>query len=210
MDAVLVGGLALDGLLGLVTTPLVPALVGTNPVLLEAVQGGIASMVAAGAFARVGRAALWLVVLAPVPGLMLFDPLMWWAGRRYGAAAVGWYLRRQPRRARVVVRAERAFARWGGLSIVAAYFLPIPNALLYVLAGTTGMPLWWFLALDGAGTLLFVGTVVGLGYALGRPGVAVATTVSQFAVAITVGLVLALVAMAVWRARGTRRVRLPP
>jgi membrane protein DedA with SNARE-associated domain len=200
-DAVIVGGLALGGLWELATIALMPSLVGTRPVLLEALQGSVPSMVAGGAFARVGRVPLGLAVLAPVPGLMALDPLLWWAGRRYRDLALRWYFSRRPADRRAVARSERLFAQWGGWTLVAAYQLPVPNAALYLLAGATGMSLVRFLALDGAGTLLHVGIGVGLGYALGQAGVDVAEAISRSALVATVLVVAAIVAVAVWRSR---------
>ncbi|HXA59359.1 MAG TPA: DedA family protein, partial [Streptosporangiaceae bacterium] len=79
-----VGGFAVVSIFSLVVISFIPSLVGRNPVLLEALGGSAPSMVAAGAFARVGRASLIAALAAPVVGLAGFDWLPWWAGRRYG------------------------------------------------------------------------------------------------------------------------------
>src|ERR1700690_709710 len=57
--------------------PLVPSLVGTDPVLLEALRGSTSAMAAGGAFARVGQASLVLAVLAPLPTLLFATPFFW-------------------------------------------------------------------------------------------------------------------------------------
>jgi membrane-associated protein len=204
-DGLLLAGIVLSGVWELVLIPVTPALVGTHPVLLEALQGSVASMVAAGAFARVGRTALWLALLAPIPGLMVTDPLLWLAGRRWGRPALQWYLGRRPVDRRSVARAESAFRRWGGWTLVGAYYIPVPNAVLYLLAGATGMPLWRFLLLDGAGTMLHIGLCVGLGYAIGQTGVTIATAISRWSLAGAVVLVAGLVAVGLWRSRRGRR-----
>lgn len=200
-DAACLGLLAFYGVYELATIPLIPSLVGTHPVLLEALQGSTAAMVAAGAFARVGRAQLWLAVAAGVFGLAALDPAIWWAGRRYGRRLADFYARRSPRQARAIEKAERVFKRWGAWAVVFAYYIPVPNNFIYAAAGETGMPLWRFVALDLAGTLLYVSSIVGLGYAIGQRAVEVATVVSRYALVSTVALILLVVAFSFWRRR---------
>lgn len=201
-DTACLGLLAFYGVYELATIPLIPSLVGTHPVLLEALQGSTAAMVAAGAFARVGRAQLWLAVAAGVFGLAALDPAIWWAGRRYGRRLADFYARRSSRRqSRAIEKAERVFKRWGAWAVVFAYYIPVPNNFIYAAAGETGMPLWRFVALDLAGTLLYVSLIVGLGYAIGQRAVDVATVVSRYALVSTAGLILLVVAFS-FRRRG--------
>ena len=54
--------------LGLVIRPLKPFLVAEHPVLLEFVSGDLLAIGAGAAFARVGEAPLWLVVVAGPSG----------------------------------------------------------------------------------------------------------------------------------------------
>lgn len=200
-DAACLGLLAFYSIYELATIPLIPSLVGTHPVLLEALQGSTAAMVAAGAFARVGRAQLWLAVAAGVFGLAALDPAIWWAGRRYGRRLADFYAWRSPRQARAIEKAERVFKRWGAWAVVFAYYIPVPNNFIYAAAGETGMPLCRFVALDLAGTLLYVSLIVGLGYAIGQRAVDVATVVSRYALVSTVALILLVVAFSFWRRR---------
>ncbi len=201
VDAICLGMLAFYGAFELAMIPLIPSLIGTWPVLLEALQGGTPALVAAGAFARIGRVELWLAVAAGVFGLACFDPVIWWAGRRYGRRLADFYARRSPRQARALDRAERAFKRWGAWAVVFAYYIPVPNNLIYAAAGETGMPLWRFLALDLVGTVGHVLLVVGLGYAIGQGAVDLATGVSRNAFVSTVALVAVLSAASFVRQR---------
>jgi hypothetical protein len=111
--------------------PLGTALQFTRPLYAELLRGSTISLIIAGAFAAGGRLPLWAVLLAPIPITMLTDPFYFWAGRRYGRPLIGYlekHDRRWHRRAR---RAESFFARWGLWTILLAYFLPVPNDLLY-------------------------------------------------------------------------------
>jgi membrane protein DedA with SNARE-associated domain len=199
------GGIIVAGLYALALIPLKPSLIGTHPVLLELLSGSMSAMVAAGAMARVGEGSLVLAVLAPIVGLMLFDPLYWWAGRRWGRRAAQLLTGNGPRAARLTARAERFAARFGWVAVVLAYVLPVPNALVYALVGWTGMRLVTFLVLDLLGTLIWIGLVVGLGYAIGQSAVDVAKAISHYALQATIALVVGVVALQVWRARRDAR-----
>jgi membrane protein YqaA with SNARE-associated domain len=148
-DVVCIGGIVASGLWYLAVIPAIPSLLGTHPVLLEALSGSLPSELAAGAFARVGRASLALALAAPVLGASAFDPFWWWAGRRYGDSVTRTVAERNPRAARGVERGLRLFGRRGGWTLVFAYYLPVPNNVLYAAAGWTGYSFLRFAVLLG-------------------------------------------------------------
>jgi len=55
VDVACIGGIVAGPVWYLAMIPALPSLVGTHPVLLETLSGSLPAMVAAGAFARVGR-----------------------------------------------------------------------------------------------------------------------------------------------------------
>jgi membrane-associated protein len=187
--------------------PLVPALIGSHPLLLEIVSGSTLAEVTVGAHSRLGELPLWLAVLAGVPGSMMFDWVFWWAGRRWGDRALHLMLgqdssprgvaRREARSARL----ERMAERFGPAAVVLAYYLPLPSLLIYVAAGLSGMRLRTFLALDVVGTLLWVGPVVGLGYAVGKPAVDVVHRIDHYSTLLTIAVVLLVIGVQVRRRR---------
>lgn len=193
------------GLYSLLLIPAVPSLLGSDPVLLEGLRGSVAAMVAGGAFARIGQASLVLALLAPLPTLMMADPFMWWAGRLWGPDATKYLGGRGPRAQRRMERAVRYAERYGSWAVLFAYILPVPSAVIYAAAGWTGMRLRRFLLLDLVGTLLWVGLIVGLGYAIGRSAVGVAHQITHYGLLLTVGLVVVVVVVAVLRALAQAR-----
>jgi membrane protein DedA with SNARE-associated domain len=203
-DVICLAGIAFSGLYGLLLLPAVPALIGTHPLLLELIRGSMTSMVTMGALARTGHASLLLALLAGLPGTMMFDWLYWWAGRRWGSRALTMLVGRHPRAARRIPWVQRIAQRWGGPAVILAYLLPVPNVLIYAAVGWTGMGLATFLALDVLGALLWVGLLVGLGYAIGQRAVDVAHAVSHYALAVTLGIVVVVIARQVWLARRSR------
>ena len=183
----------------LVLWPLVPALIESHPLLLEIVGGSTLAEVTVGAHSRLGELPLWFAVVAAVPGSMMFDWVFWWAGRRWGDRALHLVLGRDPsprgvaRREARAARLEAMAARFGPASVVLAYYLPLPTLVIYVAAGMSGMRLRTFLALDVLGTLLWVGPIVGLGYAVGKPAVDVVNRIDHYSTLLTIAVVLVVI-----------------
>lgn len=200
-DVACVGGIVASGVYYLAVIPAIPSLLGTHPVLLEAMSGSLPSQLVAGAFARVGRASLALALVAPVLGMSAFDPFWWWAGRRYGERVARTVASRDPRAARGVERGLRLFRRRGGWTLVFAYFLPVPNNVLYAAAGWTGFSFLRFAVLDLVGTMLRVVVNVGIGYALGSGAAHAAGLITRYSIAATVALTAGVMVVAWWRCR---------
>jgi membrane-associated protein len=186
-------GIALSGVYALALIPVRPLLIGDHPLLLEALTGSMTSIVTAGAFARVGKLPLALAVGCAVPGMIMFDPFFWWAGRRWGRGMLSVFAGRSRRGGRLISRAESYGHRLGWLGVVLAYYLPVPAALLFVVAGWTGMRLVTFVLLDAAGALLWIAMLIGLGYYLGQDAVDVAKTISRYGLWLSIALVVTVI-----------------
>jgi membrane-associated protein len=187
--------------------PIVPALIGSHPLLLEVVSGSTLAEVTVGAHSRLGELPLWFAVVAGVPGSMMFDWVFWWAGRRWGDRALQLLLGRDSsprgvaRREARSARLERMAERFGPVAVVLAYYLPLPSLLIYVAAGLSGMRLRTFLALDVVGTLLWVGPIVGLGYAIGKPAVDVVDQIDHYCTYLAIVVFLVVIGVQVRRRR---------
>lgn len=200
--------ITLSGLYYLVILPWRASLVGTHPVISELLNGSTEAIVSAAAFARVGHGSLAVVLLASIPGLMKFDIIYWWAGRLWGERIIGLFTghsKRQRRRgAKFVTRVNR-WGRWFTWpAVVLAQFVPIPNAIIYAVAGWTGMRWVTFLILDAIGSLAWAGLLAGLGWELGRRAVSVAETVSKYGLWVSIGVIVLVV---VAQMRGARLQR---
>src|SRR5579862_3141295 len=138
-------GITLSGIYYLCILPFRASLVGTHPVALVLLNGSTEGLVAAAAFARVGHGTLLVVMLAAIPGLMKFDALYWWAGRLWGERVLHVMFAKRGRTARYLDWAERG-GRWViWPALVVNPFLPIPNAIIYIIAGWSEMSLITFL-----------------------------------------------------------------
>jgi membrane-associated protein len=196
-------GIVLSGLLYWALLPLRLSLVGTHPVVAELLNGGTESIISAAAFARTGHGTLVVAVLAAIPGLMKSDPLYWWAGRLWGERFI-MALPGSQRVARSLPRVQQAGRKLTWPAVVVSSFLPIPRALIYVIAGWAGMRLVTFLVLDLIGSLLWAGLLSGLGYALGHRAVVAAATISHYSWWFTIGI---LALSVVFMVRSQRRMR---
>jgi membrane protein DedA with SNARE-associated domain len=183
-------GIMASGIFYWVTLPLRTHLVGTHPVLSELIGGGTESIISAAAFARTGHGTLIVVLLAAIPGIMKFDPLYWWAGRLWGERIITLLGGKRNRGAKYMGRVDRWGRKFTWPAVIIAPFLPIPNAIIFVIAGWAGMRLLTFVILDAIGTLLWAGLLSGLGYALGHHAVVVAQAISHYGLWVSIGLVV--------------------
>ena len=203
-DIICWAGITLGGIYYLVLLPFRAELVGTHPVLLEVLNGSTEAIVTAAAFARIGHGTLLVVLLAAIPGLMKFDPLFWWAGRLWGERAITLIGGRRSRGQLYVSRVKRWGRKFTWPAIVLALFLPIPNAIIYIIAGWAGVSLITFLVLDLIGSMLWAGLLAGLGYALGHHAVVVAQAVSRYGLWFSIAIVGLIIASQVRSARARR------
>jgi membrane protein DedA with SNARE-associated domain len=192
-DIVCWAGIMLSGIFYWAVLPFRAPLLGTHPVLLELLNGSTEAIVAAAAFARVGHGSLVVVLLAAVFGLVKFDPLFWWAGRLWGERVIALLSGRRNRGAKYMTRVQRWGRKFTWPAVVLAPFVPIPTAIIFVVAGWAGMSLLTFIILDIIGELLWAGTLAGLGYALGHHAVVVAQTVSHYGLWISIALIVVVV-----------------
>jgi len=189
--------ITLSGLYYLAILPWRASLVGTHPVISILLNGSTEAIVSGAAFARVGHGTILVVLLASIPGLMKFDLIYWWAGRLWGERVINLFAGRSQRQRR---RGERFVARvnrWGRWftwpAIILANFLPIPSAIIYAIAGWTGMSWVTFLILDATGTLSWAGLLASLGWALGQHAVSVAETISKYGLWVSIGIIVLVV-----------------
>jgi membrane protein DedA with SNARE-associated domain len=193
VDIALWAAITLSGLYYIALLPFRAALVGTHPIVLEVLNGSTEAIVAAAAFARVGHGTLLVVMLAAIPGLMKFDPLFWLAGRLWGERAVALLGGSRNRGPRYVNRVKRWGRKFTWPAILVAQFIPIPNAIIYIVAGWAGVSLITFLILDLIGTLMWAGTLAGLGYALGHHAVVVAQTISRYGLWFSIAIIALII-----------------
>jgi membrane-associated protein len=200
--------ITLSGLYYLVLLPFRASLVGTHPIILILLNGSTEGIISGAAFARIGHGSLALVLLASIPGLMKFDLIYWWAGRLWGERVINLFSgnreRSRRRGQRFVARVNRWGRRFTYPAIIIAMFTPFPSAIIYAIAGWTGMSWITFIILDAIGTLAWAGMLAGLGWALGQHAVSVAQTVSHYGLWVSIAIVVIVVIAQVRSQRAAR------
>jgi membrane protein DedA with SNARE-associated domain len=196
-----------SGLFLLILLPFRAALVGTHPVIGELLNGSTESVISAAAFARTGHGSLVVAILAAFPGMMKFDLVWWWAGRLWGEKLILLISGRRSHGSKAMARVHKWGPRFTWPAVIVTPFLPIPNTIVYAVAGWAGMRLVTFIALDFIGTALWTGLLVGLGWELGHHAVVVAQAISKYSLWVSVGIVVIVV---VGQFRGSRRKELTP
>jgi membrane protein DedA with SNARE-associated domain len=191
--------------IGMVVRPLKPFLIASNPVALAFLTGDKTAIGAAAAFARIGEVPLWLVVVAGAVGMVKFDWITWWTGRQWGAGIITMFATGERVR-RLAGRAGELNPWTVRVAIVLAGLPGIPSAVVFAVAGWTGVRLSTFLLLDLAGAVVTTGVVAGIGYALGQQAVDAVLLVDSYAAAVSIAMVLMTVTIPLVR-RWIRRAR---
>jgi membrane protein DedA with SNARE-associated domain/rhodanese-related sulfurtransferase len=147
------------------------------------------------------------IVVASLLGNLLGDGAWFLAGRRWGYGVMRLLCRVSLSADTCVSRSEAILGRWGGLSLIAAKYVPGVSVVAPPMAGALGMSNTRFLAFETAGALVWTLGYLLLGavfHAAIRDVLAVLADVGLAATA--VGGVL-LLAFLVWRYRQRRLAR---
>ena len=204
VDLALMGAILGVVALGLAIRPLKPFLVADHPVLLEFATGDLLAIGSAAAFARIGEAPLWLVVVAGAVGMVKFDWLAWWAGRQWGAGIIRIFTTSE-RAQRYATRATERNPWIVRLAVVIAVLPGIPTAVVYAAAGWARMRLATFLLLDLVGAVLMTEVIAGHGYSLGQRAADVVLTIDRHASVVTLTLIRVAMLVPVIKRRVQRK-----
>jgi membrane protein DedA with SNARE-associated domain len=121
-------------------------------------------LLAAGALAGSGKLSLSLILTLAVAAALIGDTVWYEIGRRRGARVLGLLCRISLEPDSCVRRTETTFAGHGSKSLLVAKFVPGLSTVAPPLAGVFQMRFPRFLLFDSAGTLLWAGVFIGLGY----------------------------------------------
>jgi membrane-associated protein len=178
---------------------------GVVPVLPGDVAAGFLAFLSARAGGR------WLpTTAAVVVGGVAGNSIVWWLGKRYGAAWMATQIARLGLRGagakaeRAEQRIERAYQRYGWMALFVSRFVPGVRAMSPAAAGALGVPLWATAAIITVTSAVWYGVVTWIAFRVGTDWPSVKAAILRFAEGVgTVGLALAVVAVGVgwiyWR-----------
>jgi membrane protein DedA with SNARE-associated domain/rhodanese-related sulfurtransferase len=128
----------------------------------------VPTLVVAGALSSTGKLPLAGVVLVAVLACLISDVVWYCAGRRFGASVMRTLCRISLSPDSCVKQSELRFQRWRGQILLIAKFVPGLSTIAPPLMGAMKLRPQVFIAFDTFGSLIWVGLVVGLGYAFSQ------------------------------------------
>jgi membrane protein DedA with SNARE-associated domain len=121
-------------------------------------------LLAAGSLARSGSLQFGAALASCVAAALIADSLWFQLGRRRGTRVLRWLCRVSLEPDSCVRITENTFAKYGMRSLLVSKFVPGLNAVAAPLAGNSDASGWEFFLYDIAGTALWSGTYLALGY----------------------------------------------
>jgi membrane protein DedA with SNARE-associated domain/rhodanese-related sulfurtransferase len=128
----------------------------------------VPTLVVAGALASTGKLPLVAVVAVALIACLISDLIWYWAGRHFGAKVMRTLCRISLSPDSCVKQSELRFQRWRGQILLIAKFVPGLSTIAPPLVGAMRLRPHVFVWFDGLGSLLWIGVVVGLGYAFAQ------------------------------------------
>lgn len=150
-----------------------------------------------------------LVLIATTLGSLLGALLLYGIGMAIGQRRVRQLVERYGHWALLtpddLTRAELWFDRYGPVAVLTGRLVPVVRSLVSIPAGYRRMPLGQFLLLTSAGSALWNGALVGLGWALGENWHAIEEYVGWLQY-VVIAVVAVLILRFVWQRLRGRRV----
>lgn len=160
---------------------------------------GDSLLVTAGVFAAAGTIPLRWLLLPVMLCAIVGDQLGYWIGRGMGASLYkreeSFFFRRSH-----LQRARNFYEKYGGKTVILARFVPIVRTFCPPVAGAAGMPYSRYLTYDIFGGILWVGSMILGGYALGRSIPDIGKKI-HYVIAVVIVLSLLPAVISVWRER---------
>jgi membrane protein DedA with SNARE-associated domain len=156
-------------------------------------------LLAAGALAGLGWIHFVPAFLLAVAASLASNLLWYWIGLFRGAPVLSLICRISLNPDSCVRNTASLFSRYGARSLLGAKFIPGLNTIAPPLAGIVRMPLIPFLVYDGIGAGIWVGAMIGLGYAFSPQIEILAATAARMGFFLGVVLIGGLAAFIGWK-----------
>jgi len=159
-------------------------------------------LLAAGALSATGQFSFPLGVAVTILACLVADTFWFYLGRHRGNQVLGPLCRISLEPDSCVRRTQNVFTRYGLRGLLVAKFLPGLSTVAPPLAGMSGMSASRFLSVDAAGSFLYGGCLLGVGYLFSQQieqiGAAI-TRIGGSALALLCGLAALYIAYKYWQ-----------
>ena len=165
-------------------------------------------LMVAGSLAAVGQLSMPLLVLVTVLACLIADTGWYLAGNRYGGRVLRTICRLSLTPDSCVTQTESVFDRWGPRSLIVAKFVPGFASVATAMAGATRVSRGAFLAYDAAGSAIWGGLGLALGWMFAPAVETMLVTLQSFGrwgLMLIAGAVALFVARKAWNRVSFRR-----
>ena len=138
---------------------------------------------------------VWLMIPVALFGVLSGDLFIFYLGRRWANNLFEHRLAQWIAKPDRIVRIKERFLRHQLKTVFVGRFLPGMRALVFLTAGSAGMSVWKFLAVNGFAALISVPMFIGLGYLFGASFVEVKHRVTEVK---HITVLVVVLGLAVW------------
>jgi membrane protein DedA with SNARE-associated domain/rhodanese-related sulfurtransferase len=159
-------------------------------------------LLAAGALSALGKFSLALGLLVTVVACLLADAIWFYLGRYRGNQVLGLLCRISLEPDSCVRRTQNVFTKYGLPGVLVAKFVPGMSTVAPPVAGMSKIGAPQFLFVDGIGSALYGGCLLGLGYVFNRQIDQILAAVSRIggsALSLLVALIVLFIAYKFWQ-----------
>jgi membrane protein DedA with SNARE-associated domain len=156
-------------------------------------------LLAAGTLAGEGWIHFLPACLLGIAAALTGNIFWYWIGRSRGSSVLSLLCRISLNPDSCVRNTASLFSRYGARSLLVAKFIPGLNTIAPPLAGIVRMPLAPFLIYDGLGAAIWVGIMIGLGYAFSQQIEALAESAARMGFILVLVLIGGLAAFIAWK-----------
>lgn len=197
-DKFLLGALFVIPVIYLILLPLRPMMIVSMPLALSVISGAKTVIAGAGALAAVEGHSLLLVIFLGWLGMMKFDWLWWFAGRRWGERVVQLFANTPTtyRRAEQI----RKLPRWVLIILlILGRFPGVPGTIVWLICGWSEMRFWVFFLCNGLGAAILSTVCACIGFAIGEPAVDLLKLIDRYSLWVSLAIIFAIVFYGVWK-----------
>lgn len=192
--------------LGIFSLALLPfrAILLVHPYVYAAVAGSRTGVVMIGAMAAEPTNSPWwpLGLVLAILSICKFDWIYFWAGKLWGRGMIEMVAGQSPRARRNAERAEKIAYKYATFAMAITFLpIPLPASVIYAALAASGVSWRKFIILDLLFATVLQSLYMYLGFRIGEPAVNLLKVYADYALWVSLGIVVIMIVTAVVRQR---------